>query len=184
MRYLNLSTLKQCGFDSIIAANPNTSFPDVLTDADLADFGFAIIHPSGLPDSNPLTHGVREIEPAHVGGVWVQAWEVYSLSEETIAKNQAAKAELFQQSVQSSIQLRLDNFARTRGYDGILSACTYATSSVDRFKKEGQRCVDLRDQTWAAAYALMQDVQEGKRAVPTTEEEVMSALPTLTWGAA
>ena len=34
------------------------------------------------------------------------------------------------------IQARLDDWARTRGYDGILSACTYATSAVAKFAAE------------------------------------------------
>lgn len=74
------------------------------------------------------------------------------------------------------IQKRLDDFAKSRGYDGILSACTYATSLVPAFKAEGQCCVEARDNTWAAAYAIMNAVQSGQRAMPTLAE-----LPNLVW---
>ena len=45
----------------------------------------------------------------------------------------------------AAVQVRLDDFARTRNYDGILSAATYATSTVSKFAAEGQCAVALRD---------------------------------------
>jgi hypothetical protein len=81
---------------------------------------------------------------------------------------------------QSKIQVRLDTFAQERGYNNILSACTYATSNVPKFANEGQRCVDLRDQTWGEAYEIMSAVEAGGE-VPTWDE-VEAQLPELTWG--
>lgn len=78
------------------------------------------------------------------------------------------------------IQKRLDDFARTRGYDGILSACTYATSTIPQFKAEGQRCVELRDATWATAYEIMHAVESGARSMPTWAE-LEAELPQLGW---
>ena len=40
--------------------------------------------------------------------------------------------EQLMQEIVSSTQQRLDDFAKTRNYDGILSACTYATSIVPK----------------------------------------------------
>lgn len=79
----------------------------------------------------------------------------------------------------SAIQQRLDDFAKTRGYDGIMSACTYATSTVPKLKTEGQYCVEARDNTWSMAYDMLEDVQSGAD-VPTMEE-VMASLPVLAW---
>lgn len=78
------------------------------------------------------------------------------------------------------IQAQLDNFAREHGFDSILSACTYATSAVPQFAADAARCVNLRDQTWAAAFTLQQQVQQGLRATPSWEE-VLEVLPVLTW---
>lgn len=78
------------------------------------------------------------------------------------------------------IQKRLDDFAKTRGYDGILSACTYATSAVTKFKAEGQYAVQARDNTWATGAAIMADVAGGNRPVPTWEE-LEAELPQLEW---
>jgi hypothetical protein len=83
----------------------------------------------------------------------------------------------------AAIQHRLDDFARTRNYDSILSACTYATSTVPKFKAEGQACVNLRDTTWAAAYAVLTDVQESKRPMPSGIADIEADLPTLVWPA-
>jgi len=80
----------------------------------------------------------------------------------------------------TAIQNRLDEFARSRGYDSILSACTYATSTNQSFAAEGQRCVELRDATWAAAYQILADVQSGLRPLPDVET-LLNELPDLTW---
>jgi hypothetical protein len=78
-------------------------------------------------------------------------------------------------------QERLDGFAATRNYDGILSACTYATSGIDSFRLEGLRAVQLRDQTWATLYSLLAEVQSGIRPPPTRFSDVENLLPELTW---
>jgi len=78
-------------------------------------------------------------------------------------------------------QIRLDTFARTRNYDGILSACTYATSTVPKFAAEGQYCVEARDVTWATCYQIMADVQEGTRPMPSGYANIEGELPVLVW---
>lgn len=83
----------------------------------------------------------------------------------------------------AQIQARLDAWARTRNYDGILSACTYATSSVPKFAAEGQAAVDLRDQTWAAAYIVLDDVLANRRGMPTSIADIEDDLPALEWPA-
>lgn len=79
-----------------------------------------------------------------------------------------------------AIQQRLDNFAMTRGYDNILSAATYATSTVAKFATEGQYAVDARDATWAKCYDILADIDSGIREVPTLDE-LLSELPALAW---
>lgn len=81
----------------------------------------------------------------------------------------------------AAIQRRLDDFARTRNYDGILSACTYATSTVPKFQAEGQAAVNLRDATWAAAYTLLEEVQAGARPMPASLADIEADLPALEW---
>lgn len=88
--------------------------------------------------------------------------------------------EYIKNQVVNRVQSNLDSFASTRGYDNIISACTYVTSLVPQFAAEAARCVQLRDSTWSACYAILASVQDGTRAMPTIEE-VLAELPTLTW---
>lgn len=84
-------------------------------------------------------------------------------------------------SITNQTQIRLDTFARTRGYDGILSACTYAASLTAKFAAEGQYCLQQRDATWAKLYAIMDAVNAGTRPMPTGYADVESDLPILVW---
>jgi hypothetical protein len=91
------------------------------------------------------------------------------------------KPSSIQDRIVHATQQRLDAFAKTRNYDSILSACTYATSSVPRFAGEGQAAVDARDATWDALYTLLGEVMAGTRPMPTGFEEVEPLLPELEW---
>lgn len=88
--------------------------------------------------------------------------------------------EQIKMEIVDAVQQRLDAFAQTRNYDGILSACTYASSTVPKFAAEGQYAVNARDATWATCYQIMSAVMEGKRPMPTVEQ-VLSELPLLSW---
>lgn len=80
----------------------------------------------------------------------------------------------------AGVQQHLDTFARTRNYDGILSACTYATSIVPKFKAEGQYAVEARDETWAKFYEILAAVEAGACPAPTLDE-LSAELPALAW---
>ena len=78
-------------------------------------------------------------------------------------------------------QKRLDDFAQTRNYDGILSAASYATSTNLKFQTEGQYCVDVRDLTWAKLYEILAEIQAGTRQAPNSFSDIESELPVLSW---
>ena len=78
------------------------------------------------------------------------------------------------------VQQHLDTFAQTRNYDGILSAATYATSTVPKFAAEGQYAVEARDSTWAKCYEILAAVEAGSRPMLTLDE-LLTELPVLTW---
>ena len=80
-------------------------------------------------------------------------------------------------------QQRLDAFAQTRNYDGIMSACTYATSAIPKFAEEGQYCVTARDTTWATLYTIMAEVEAQTRPMPSGYSDIEPLLPVLAWPA-
>ena len=83
--------------------------------------------------------------------------------------------------VVEATQRRLDDFAKTKNYDNIVSACTYATSTDPIFSAEGQRAVDLRTATWRKLYEILAEVDSGARPTPTKFSDIESELPTLSW---
>lgn len=82
--------------------------------------------------------------------------------------------------LQAVVQRRLDEWAAERGYDGILSLCTYATSTVPQFQSEGQRGVEVRDACWTFGYDLLAQVEAGTAPIPT-EAELVAMLPSMEW---
>ena len=76
-------------------------------------------------------------------------------------------------------QAALDAFAKTRGYDGIMSACSYYGSTDEQFAKEAEYCLDLRDRTWRKGYEILNAVKAGEMEMPT-EEAFLAELPVAT----
>lgn len=165
MNYIHIPTLQVASLAQIRATNPHMSIPD---GADLTDLGYAKVLPSQPPVPGPWQR-VIAVAPEQLNGEWVEAYAIESMSAEEIVA-----------AVTVAVQQRLDDFARTHNYDGILSACTYATSTVPKFAAEGQYAVTMRDQTWATCYQIMGEVLQGLRPMPTVDL-VMSELPTLEW---
>lgn len=160
----------------IRAAFPDVSFPAEMQESDIAFVGLAQVTQVAPPPFDKLTQNIKEATPVLAAGQWSQQWEVVALTE---AEKQSATKEL-KDDIEQATQKRLDDFARTRNYDGILSLCTYATSTVPKFQSEGQYGVTARDATWAACYQIMADVQAGTRPMPTLDE-LLAELPVLTW---
>ena len=160
----------------IRAAFPAVSFPASLTEDDILFVGLAPVVKTEL-SYNKLTHKAVETTPVLVNKVWKQKFNLVELTPE---EKQKAESE-FLTFVIKQTQARLDAFAAQKGYDGILSLCTYATSTVTKFKAEGQLGVDSRDLTWSALYKLLEDVKAGLVAAPVSYADVEQVLPVLTW---
>ena len=158
--------------------NPDVSFPAFELSADLmASFGYTVVRYAPPPAFDAATHRIVEGTPVQEGDVWNQTWQVVPLTPEEIAEN----LQVLQAGIVRQTQQRLDDFARTRNYDGILSACTYASSKVAKFAAEGQYAVAARDDTWDTLYNIMLDVQAGTRPLPSGFEDLEPELPVLTW---
>lgn len=97
-------------------------------------------------------------------------------AEQVVVEQEAA----VKQQLESFVQKVLDEKARERNYDSILSLCSYATSLNPKFQAEAQSAVEWRDNVWETCYTLLEEVEAGTREVPT-EDELLALLPTLTW---
>ena len=158
---------------------PNVSFPIQLNDSLLSTYNIFPVFDPGQPDHDQLTQSVDEFPPAFVvsNDRWERQWAVRDATAQEIADRKSVLINKYTDMIQS----RLDEFAQTRNYDGILSACTYATSPTVKFATEGQYCVEQRDATWATLYTILAEVEAGTRPIPTSFEDIEPDLPVLAW---
>ena len=165
----------------IIIENPNVSFPSIIGKDTFADLDYYPVVESIKPLYIADTQRIDEVMPICINNVWVQQWLITDLSEEEVTANQDIKIQRLKSDVILETQKHLDSFANTRNYDSILSACTYATSSMPKFAAEGQYAVSARNNTWIAIYNLMAEVQAGTKPMPTGFVDVEPLLPELVW---
>ena len=79
----------------------------------------------------------------------------------------------------AAVQAHMDAAAAARGYDDIKTAVTYADEpAVPRFQAEGQAFRAWRSLVWAHCYQVLDDVQSGRRAIPS-EADLIAELPAL-----
>ncbi|MFH0782936.1 MAG: hypothetical protein V2B20_13450 [Pseudomonadota bacterium] len=123
-------------------------------------------------DENTQRYGVHSFdltkEPAEI------VWAVINMTAQEIADTTRIKEEQKYQRYTEAVQKRLDDFAKTRGYDNIMSACSYAVSTNEKYASEGKCCIELRDRTWESCYSII------STATPTVEE-LIASLPELAW---
>ena len=111
--------------------------------------------------SVPMADGNREYE-------LIKLW----IAEGNTPELEFTEAEIAEQNKQMSItavQNMLDNAAKAKGYDSILSACSYA-AYPNPFQAEGQEFVAWRGAVWAKCYEILGEVEAGTRPVPTVSE--------------
>jgi hypothetical protein len=83
--------------------------------------------------------------------------------------------------LENDTQQRLDNFAATKGYKDIFSACTYATSANLQYKSDADYCLLSRDATWEQLYLIFAEIEQGTRPMPTDYDQIAVDLPVLAW---
>jgi len=153
----------------------------LVKDGKAEQFRIVELHEVDPPAFDVITQIAVRDGGEYVAGRWQYKWRVDQLSAEQVAVNIDNKNHTLRSAIINSTQARLDNFAKTRNYAGILSLCSYATSTNTKFQAEGQYGVVSRDNTWAALYAILAAVEAGTRPVPSGYAEIESELPVLAW---
>lgn len=178
MSYVNTTTLEIVEAADIMAAFPDTSFPNRgWTDEDLAPFGYADLNYPPNPPIPGMYENLVEVAPVEVGGKWYRHFILVPMTPEQISVKNAEMMTAYTNDTQN----RLDEFAATRGYSGILSLCTYATSPTQKYAEEGQYGVSARDETWQQFYIFMDEVAAGIRPMPENYSIIATTLPVLEW---
>lgn len=99
-----------------------------------------------------------------VGGIG-DKWDGYKYTKQVVPPSM--------KDYEHAAQSYLDQKAIERGYDSILTAVSYADEpSVTKFQQDGIELRVLRSSVWATAYAVLEQVNEGKMPTPTLEQFV------------
>jgi hypothetical protein len=177
---------------------PNTSFPFPLTTQALEEYGIFECEVEPYPAFNQV---IEKVIPGPIlkrNNLYKQTWIVTSKFTEYIEVDgtthtvedqiQAALTEdakyrtsLVRDQLVKLVQLRLDNFAQTRNYDGILSLCTYALDPSSEFRTEAEYGISIRSATWSKFYSILEEVDNGIRPLPTSFADIEMELPALEW---
>ena len=83
--------------------------------------------------------------------------------------------EIQKQELIQAIQDHMDTAAKAKGYDSILSACSYA-SVVNTFQQEGIDFLTWRSACWTLGYSTLTDVENNVIPAPTVPE-MIALLP-------
>ena len=162
---------------------PGTTFPTIFTPEFVEPLGYGIYDFANQPTA-AWNQKLLEVPPVrNEFGIWKQTWQVVDLTGDELAEAEKKEQQRLKREIVADTQLRLDAFARTRNYDGILSLCTYAMSTNSRFQAEGQYGVEARDATWAKLYEILAEVEAGTRPVPSGYADIEPELPALVWPA-
>lgn len=80
-------------------------------------------------------------------------------------------------SYEDAVQAHLDAFAATWRYESILSAASYANSTVAQFKAEALAMIAWRDAVWNSCYTTLAAVQAGTQPMPASPAAFIATLP-------
>jgi len=78
---------------------------------------------------------------------------------------------------ENAVQAWLDAGAKAWRYESILSAASYANSTVPQFAAEAHALIAWRDQVWSSCYATLASVQAGTQATPASPADLIATLP-------
>lgn len=158
------------------------SFPEI-------SFGFPFVPPSDYAEVQPTEIPSYDLnsqivvgkQPKLYRGVFKENWEVQDLDPATAQANAQRRIEELKTLFISEIQIHMDQTAREKGYDSILSACSYSNSLIPTFKEESDAASVWRDQVWAYCIDHLDRMQKGTRAIPTSPKEFIEELPKINW---
>lgn len=154
---------------------PNTALPADLENINNIPPGYVFVYPGKHPVAGKGPHELVEETPRWDGENWVRNWVARPLPEDETYRDSVFA------EIAGQVQNALDRFARERGYDNILSLCSYSHDASYTYSVEGSKGLHLRSITWTKFGNLIQEVNSGKRPMFYSYSEIEKLLPPLTW---
>jgi hypothetical protein len=112
------------GIRELMQDNPNTSFPERVDDAFLAQYGIYPVIPKEIPQPfHNVMQNATTVNPVFTGEAWVQEWQITPASTEDIAQRLADLA----QNVRSTRNQLLAETDWTQVIDSPVNLVTWAT---------------------------------------------------------
>ena len=96
--------------------NPETSFPSVMSEEDLSNWGVYPVDEEDAPAFNEATEQLEQTAPIFSNGVWSAGWIVAEASAEEQAKRTADKGRWVDQNIQSA--LKSSDYTQLSDYPG------------------------------------------------------------------
>lgn len=149
-----------------IVSDKGTFYTKFLTEEELKELGYLKVIYEDYPTNTDEFKKV--VQSSEVKG------DAYVISYEIVSKNLEELTALFKEKTQEL----LDAKARERGYDDILSACSYAGYDND-FRAEGEAFGIWRARVWKYGYGLLNTIAEGKHKMLKSFDEILAEMPTL-----
>jgi len=94
--------------------------------------------------------------------------------------NVEKQARLASTWMNTAIKTLLDETARSRGYDDIISLCSYAVSENPAYRAEALAAIAWRDAVSACMVEIIDGIKSKNRSAPT-RAAFLAALPTINW---
>jgi hypothetical protein len=155
-------------FTDLQADNPHTSFPVPTPEEIYTDFGASVVEETPVPEYDPITQNLSELEPTYSMGEWSQTWLVSAATAEEIE----ARTQMRYEQTRSELAVYYDAQARLGGFAD-RNACVARAGYAGTYQVNGQVFGAWMDECNAIAGALPQPF-------PPTEE-IIALFPALAW---
>lgn len=117
-------------------------------------------------------------------GPYIYKWEMGNIikptDEEILSWQSEVTLTQFQKNVTQLISEYIENVAKEKDYDSALSCVSYSTSTNTIWQAEATAFISWRDSVWEFCIEQYALIETGEISQPT-EQEVIDALPQITW---
>jgi hypothetical protein len=121
------------------------------------------------------TTASRIIVNAKTGQSYTETYEIPDPTPEELAAAKVKETEEIVKRLTNAVQAHMEDVARSKGYDNLMSACSYA-AVANAFQAESQKFIEWRANCWMVCHHVLAEAEAGNIAVPS-EQELVAMLP-------